>query len=147
MGWPIRAVQRHRWKTQLWIPCSPPRKWEKDAGVCPCGTGWEVSWENEVHASQAGRPASGGHLPGLWIRSRSLTDRALTTPPTWIRNPGGKQVRVKNGNSCAREPRFREGAVWHLQCKIIASWFHQNNNKNRCTKKINTLRCINMQIN
>lgn len=38
-------------------------------------------------------------LPGLWIRSRSFTERALTTPPTWRRNPGGKAVNVKKGYS------------------------------------------------
>lgn len=38
-------------------------------------------------------------LPGLWIRSRSFTERALTTPPKWRRNPGGKEVNVKKGYS------------------------------------------------
>lgn len=38
--------------------------------------------------------------PGLCMRSSSLTERALTTPPTWTRKPGGKDVKVKKGNSC-----------------------------------------------
>lgn len=37
------------------------------------------------------------------MRSRSFTERALTTPPTWTRKPGGKVVKVKNGNSCCDE--------------------------------------------
>lgn len=39
------------------------------------------------------------------MRSKSFTERALTTPPTWRRKPGGKAVKVKKGNSCSNEKK------------------------------------------
>lgn len=47
--------------------------------------------------------------PGLCMRSSSLTERALTTPPAWTRKPGGKDVKVKKGNSC----KFKNNGIIH----------------------------------
>lgn len=69
------------------------------------------------------------HSPGLWMRSSSLTERALTTPPTWSRKPEGKDVRVKKGNSCwwKRSRSLIEWAVLELHSQSRGCWKRTNN--------------------